>query len=446
MNMAKNKHDNEPKKSKDAAHSGAAFAGGILGSGLSGTESARTDATMSAMKDFLRTAEQWWNLTPDKRNGYLYERMEIAHGGRLTPAGTEVADAVVGGELIQFKTGETAPHTANNIRAHIRKHAGKPGMDKVRYSVPRDQAAEVQDILGPGIRVEGGRTSMNELTGAGANPHRFASRREIGTLAREVGAAGAQAAAVGAVLGGAMSAIRNLPDWFKGDIDGERAAKNIAVDSVRSGIQGGATAALGATMRYGATKTGVSALAKSNVVTAVAAAVVDAGATVLALAKGKISGDEAAKRLGETTCSSMSSLYAGAAAGAILGPPGAIVGSIAGYMLASSVYQSCIVIFHEARLAEDEAERVVALCDEAARALDEQRALMEARLDACLAERAAVFDDCFRAMNAACATERPDRAIESLSVLVATCGRELRLATFEEFDEFMTKSGEPIVL
>lgn len=228
--MAKKRDDNVSKRGRSRL----SFAAGVLGPGLSGAESARADAVMSAMNDLRRTAEQWQKLTPDKLNGYLYECIEIAYGGRLTPAGTEVADAVVGGKLVQFKTGQTARHTANNIRAHIRKHAGKPGMDNVRYSVPKDQAAEVQDILDPRIRVKGGRTSMSELTGAGANPHRFASRREIGALAKKAREAGTQAAAIGGALGGAMSAIQNLPAWFKGDIDGERAAKNIAVDSIRS--------------------------------------------------------------------------------------------------------------------------------------------------------------------------------------------------------------------
>ena len=112
----------------------------------------------------------------------------------------------------------------------------------------------------------------------------------------------------------------------------------------------------------------------------------------------------------------MSGFYAGAAAGAILGPPGAIVGSIAGYMLASFVYQSCMALLHEARL------------------------------DARLAERAAIFDDCFRAMDAARETGRPNDAIDGLSSLVAICGRELGLATFEEFDKFMTESDDPVVL
>ena len=452
--MANRRDDGISKRRRGRA----SFAGGVSGSGLSGAESARTDAVTSGMKSFLRRAKQWRKLTPDKLRGYLYEDIEMTlrnaesafakgkSAGRLTGHGAEVADAIIGGKLYQFKTGKTARHTANNIKAHLRKHSGKPGMDKLTYGVPEDHAAEVQEIMGSGVKVEGGRASTGELKEAVSNPRGFASRREIGALAMEVRAAGTQAAAVGGVLGGAMSAIRNLPAWSKGEIDTKRAAKNIAVDSIRSGAQDGAAAALGAMMRYGAPRAGVSALAKSSAVTTVAASVVDAGATVLALAKGEISSDEAAKRLGETTCSSMSGLYAGAAAGAILGPPGAVVGSIAGYMLASSVYQSCIAIFHEARLAEDEAERVVVLCDEAARALDEQRDLLEARLDACLDERRAVFDDCFRAMDAARATERPDQAIESLSVLVAMCGRELRLTTFEEFDEFMTKSDDPIVL
>lgn len=475
MNMAKNKHDNEPKKSKDAAHSGAAFAGGILGANTVSGEAAATDAMaegMGRLRDAAaRHGKAGLGLGAEHsralRAGRLFEEIELAKynadaarkgstGGRHGPATDRVTDVAAGGKKFQMKAGGVADgaagyrNTVNEIKKHMKENRGHDA----EYVVPRDQVQKIREEL-PGVKIEGetradgassGGTDTREIESATDRPRLYSHKMEMKQVLREAHVSGAHAAAASAVIGGAISAAGNLNAYRKGDIGAAQAAENIALDTAKSGARGYATGAFGAGIRYTARKAGIQALAKSNIATAVASALIDAGVTVYRFAKGEISAEECAERLGGTTVGTLSSIYVGAAAGAVFGPPGAVVGSIAGYVAASSVYQASIEIFRKASLTEEEADRVVALCREAERALDEQRELLEARLDACLDERREVFDDCFRAMDAARATERPDRAIESLSILVATCGRELRLATFEEFDEFMTKSGEPIVL
>ena len=475
MNMAKNKHDNEPKKSKDAAHSGAAFAGGALGANMASGEAAAADAMaegMGRLRDVAaRHSKAGLGLGAEHsralRAGRLFEEIELAKynadaarkgstGGQHGPATDRVTDVAAGGKKFQMKAGGVADgaagyrNTVNEIKKHMNEN---PGHDAT-YVVPRDQVQRLREEL-PGVNIEGetradgassGGTDTGEIGSAIDRPRLYSHMMEMKQVLREAHVSGTHAAAAGAVIGGAISAAGNLNAYRKGDIDAAQAAENIALDTAKSGVRGYATGAGGAGIRYVAHKAGIQALTKSSVATAVMSALMEAGVTVYRFAKGEISAEESAERLGGTTVSLLSSIYAAAAAGAVFGPVGAAVGSVAGYMAASSVYQASIEIFRNASLAEEEAERVVALCREAERALNEQRALMEARLDACLDERRAVFDDCFRAMDAARAAERPDRAIESLSVLVATCGRELRLATFEEFDEFMIESDDPLVL
>jgi hypothetical protein len=247
-------------------------------------------------------------------------------------------------------------------------------------------------------------------------------------------------------MGGAISAIKNTYSYTQGEIDGTQAAKNVLGDSGKSAARAGGAGALGAVIRHGAGKAGLQAITKSNVATAMAAGVIEAGVTVYAYAKGEIPIEIAAEHLGRTGCSTSSGIFVGAAAGAIFGPVGAVVGSVAGYMLAATVYQSCIAVFKEARLAEEEADRVVALCEQAAKIMDQQREQFESELSAYLGERQLAFDGAFEAIDQALVADQPDKAVQALSSLAGLCGRRLQFADFQDFDTFMTESEAPLVL
>ena len=87
-----------------------------------------------------------------------------------------------------------------------------------------------------------------------------------------------------------------------------------------------AVGAVGGGLRYAASKGGLATFTQSNVATASAAALIEVGTTVHAYARGELSGAEAAERIGRTGTSTVSGLYAGAAAGMLLGPVGAPLG------------------------------------------------------------------------------------------------------------------------
>ena len=63
-----------------------------------------------------------------------------------------------------------------------------------------------------------------------------------------------------------------------------------------------------------------------------------------------------------------------------------------------------------------------------------------------MAEQQAVFEECFEAIDQALLANRSDDAIQALSSLVASCGSELKLARFEDFDRYMTTSEETFKL
>ena len=106
----------------------------------------------------------------------------------------------------------------------------------------------------------------------------------------------------------------------------------------------------------------------------------------------------------------------------------------------------CIAIWRNARLAEEEADRVVALCEQAVMSLDQQRESFEAALNEQLIERQARFDGFFKEIDEALAADRADDAIFALSGLVASCGREPEFVNFEEFKASMRESDKPLTI
>ena len=470
---------------KDSSQRGATTLGaGAIGAASSSAEAAAADVLRDGMA-LLLDRVNGTALPTDQLKGHLLEYIEAARfneraalarsalqakvtaeGGRPhAPADIEI---VAGGKVV--KEVQAKASGREEWLAYRQADSKYAGMDRL---VPNDQADGVREIAQRRARtlgiegdpraegwgesaarikaelrqgeVHSGGTSTKELDFAVESPRAFAALEEARALGREAGTAGAAGAAAGAVLGGMISVVRNGGAFRRGEIDGRQAATNVAVDAARSGLRGGATGAAGVVIRHAAQKAGLRTLSKSNVAAAIAASLIEAGVTVYDYVEGDISLGEAAERLGNNGCSTLAGIYTGAA-GAVFGPVGAIVGSVAGYMLASSVYQACLAVRRDARLAEEATERLTALCEEAGRVLDQQRAEFEERLRDYLNERQANFDRCFDAIHDALARERTAEAVVALSGLVGSVGQELRLATFEEFDDFMMHSDAPLVL
>lgn len=213
-----------------------------------------------------------------------------------------------------------------------------------------------------------------------------------------------------------------------------------------AGTRSGATGMGGTIIRHGAAKVGIDALTKSNVATAVAAGTIELGVTIISYAEGEITALQAMERMGLTGSSTMSSIYAGAVAGLVFGPVGAVAGSVAGYLLASHVYNSSVSILRNARLAEEQSAKIVALCDEACREMEAQRKEFEVFIEKNLRARHEQFTSCLEAVDMGLSSESPEVTTLALADFAALIGRELRYSAFGEFDNFMMTTGETLVI
>ena len=396
------------RRKKDKSKETLDFGASHIGAMAAAPEAAASNAMREGMERFHGISNQYKNLDKHLRKGHIFEAIEAAK------VNADAAQKGIGNRLKLTKSGAAADAIEYSkhgkkvgefqYKAHERPNDAQRALADPKYKnmtrvTIKDHAGKISGAKGQteiaGGKASSGGTTNKELTFADNHPKAYANLLEIKKVASESVSAAKSAAAAGAVMGGAQSIIKNYLAVRRGEKDGKQAMVNIVRDSAKSGIRSGSGGALGTLIRHIGSKLKSSSLTKSNVATSVASGVIDAGITVYEFAKGEISSEEATIRLGDTGCSTLSGIYVGAAGGVVFGPAGILVGSVVGYLLATSVYQSCVAILRDAKLAEEEAERVVALCEEAARAMDDRRRQFETKLATYLKVRQASFDKHF---------------------------------------------------
>ncbi|RSK28804.1 hypothetical protein EJF36_19055 [Bacillus sp. HMF5848] len=449
-----------------------------LASYLARHEAAATDSAIAGMDLFREAAQKLAKVDIGKKQGNLFEyieatkfNMDAARKGALdTKAFVTAAegDPHAAADIIIKKGNKVveeiqAKSSNSSVEAtYMISDEKYRGMQKLVNSDKEEAVRNLatkrsnmgthkqEDYIDTARNVTGGAhhgdirsdgTSYDEVIGAAENPERYANQLEMKQFKQEITTTATQAAVVGGVIGGAISLVQNSIQVSQGKLDAKDAGMNVVKNTAKSSVKSGATGALGSTIRIGAQKAEISALAKGNVATSIAAGVIDCGVTIYSLAKGEIKAEEAMERMGQTAFSTSSSIYAGLVAGVAFGPGIiATMGSLAGYMLATHVYQSCIAIFKSAKLAEDEAERVIALLNEAIREMQTQRELFEKNVKEHLQSQRKMFQKCFNDIEIGLETGNPVQVINVLEQFTATFGKQLKLTNFEEFDRYMKKN------
>lgn len=425
------------------------------------------DKTQGNLLEYIETAK--FNSEAARQGASFRQRITEAIGRPHDPADAETFDLATGQVLqkVQYKSaGDGKGSIARQVRnvsdpkyKGMQRVVNKNHFDQVQDRLDKAAARkgnvfsqdynDAQANLSKGTSYDSVKTTgttYNETTQAATRPRTYAAMMEVKQGLTEAGITAGQASAGGLVVGGAISAVKNSIAVYNGEMTAGDAVRVTTKEAGKSGLRAGAAGGIGSLIRQGAAKAGVKSLAKSNVATAVASAVIDTGVVVYDLVKGEITAQDAVIRMGQNTTSTISGLYAGAAAGAVFGPAGAVIGSIAGFMISSNVYQSCVAIFENARLSEVEAARVIALCEEAVEEMKKQRKEFETYVKDVLAERHSEFSRCFALIDKGLLFDSPEITTYALAELADVIGAQLKLATFEEFDDFMMKSNEPLKL
>lgn len=451
---------------------------GQFGAAMSNPYASASDSMREGMDLFRNIAKKLAKADPEKAQGNLFEYIEAAkynadaaykgisahalvtaaEGRPHDRVDIEIRDGEKILQQIQAKSSKSIPRQTyalsdpkygkldklvnkgqeKRVSELANKRAQMGPYNRENYL---DTASSVRDRISCEGASSGG-TTYDEAIFAAKHPRLYSHFRETIQISKECRVAGAQAAKAGAVVGGAISVVKNCIEVYSGEKELGSAATDVIIDASRGGVKGYVTGTGGALIRNAARKIDLRLLKKSNVATAVAAGLVETGVTLYRYAKGELTAEETMKEIGQTGFSSISGIYTGAAAGLVFGPAGAVIGSFVGFIIASNAYQSSIAILQNAKLAEEEAARVEVICEEACAMIIQHREEFEKCLQEALELRHGQFNRCFKAIDSSCG--HPGKTVEELSKLAILFGKELKMARFEDFDQFMKTSRKPL--
>lgn len=471
------------REKKPSQNAGYGLAGALFGAEQAVRQAAGADVMRTGMSQFLGEAQRLSALPVAIKKGNLFEFIEAAKfnydaalkgstmvaevtaalGDTTAPMDVVLRDRRGVVAHVQAKVSESSTYTSRVLSTE--KYAG------MKKLVPQDKATRVRQISGglahrmgqrgdpnaahyadTAANVQGelthgdissGGTDLAEAIDAANAPRRYALKMSATAIANEAIAAGAYAALGSAVLRGAIEAAKVTLAVADGTDVGVTDLALSARGVLQSAVQGGSTATLATTIRH---TIGQPGLAKANVATALAAGIIDAGAAVFSFIRGDITADQLMHRLGQNGCGTVSGLYTGVVVGATLGPVGVLVGSLAGYLIATNTYQSCLAILDHAHLAEVESSRAVALLAASRQKIASETEEFERLWRGLLAEREGLFRASMKTIDAGLADGDPEVAVAGLSEFVGLCGLSLGFSDFDSFDHFMRTSTEPIVL
>lgn len=293
-------------------------------------------------------------------------------------------------------------------------------------------------------QISSGGTSYNDAMNAANDYKEYARNFEIEQFKKELTTTVKTTAIASSIIGGGISIVKNSIAYSKNEIDKNEFVGNVIIDTSKAAIKGGVTGVVITGVRTIAQKNGFLAIAKTNVASGIAVGIVDVGVTIVDYVKGDINSEQAMIQVGEKGFNTMSSIYAGMAAGAVFGPGGALVGSLAGYMLSSYVYQTCIDTFKYAQLCEEEVYRLIELYDESIRLMAHERANFELYIRLRLAKNEKQFSDVIHIIENGNIDNDIGNCIDGMTKLANYLGKDLKYSNFEDFDVFM-KSDESFV-
>lgn len=336
------------------------------------------------------------------------------------------------------------------VRRIVRQHADNGRITPERLKeIEKNLKGETQY----GDSSSGG-TTFKESKEAARHPRVYAEKMNLKQVGKEFAVTVGEAAIAGAVIGGAFSTVNNLVQVYRDEKNLSEAVVDIGEDSLTAGGKAGLIGGTGVLIRTASerclaaerfTKV-ASHTSKAYVATAVAAGMIEVGVSIYRYSKDEIDAKELASQIGEAAFSSAYSIYIGGlAAGLLHGVVAPAVATTAGFLVIQFVYQTCSATIHEAELAEDQANKLVAIILEACREMERRRADFDNALAQELEFRAESFEELFDAMADSMTNDDFYESIEALTCFAGRLGKTLKYERFQDFDDVM-RSSRPLIL
>lgn len=295
-------------------------------------------------------------------------------------------------------------------------------------------------------RASSGGTTLEEVQEAYDTPEQYATQFERKQVAAEMKCSAANMAKASFVTTGIVSGVTNMFAVFQDKKELSEALADVGVDAVKSGIRGGATGIISATIRYKGIKAGSALLSDSTAATVMAGGIIDGGVALYSYARGEISEEELRDALVDTTAKAASTIYFTKAVTAILGKAVNPFVPIAVYTTASYVVTCTREIICNAKLNAEEFERMAAILQESTRQMHEYHENFKQHVALCEEKQRQMFDRFIESFEYNLETgENYDQALLAIVRFADEAGIALQHVGFGDFQAAM-RSKESFVL
>lgn len=387
-------------------------------------------------------------------------QMKFIGGAAADPTGTGNAERA----LKKLQSKDFQKYIDNDVKIEVPKDEYQQMMDKASEEIGKlQQQLEKAKVNGNVATIEKLEKKINNLEKLKKNlkPSTLTRKQALEavdspalstakSVAKISHEAGIKTAETAALIAGSVSMVRNIVATYKGEIEADEAALNIAKDTAESAVVGYGTGFAGSAIK-GAMQNSKSqytrALAKTNVAGTIVAVTVSVSKTMSRYFKGEIDGTECLETLGEQGTGMIASSMFTVIGQAVIPIPivGGLIGSMIGYTLSSATYGILTSSLKEAKIAHEERIAIEKACEEHIKLIREYRVQMNAIIEEYLADSMEIFNESFDGIKAALAIGDIDLLIESANSITDALGGNKPFETMEDFDKKML-SGATFVL
>ncbi len=308
-------------------------------------------------------------------------------------------------------------------------------------NIYQDQYRDVYENLTDELHlgdISSGGTTLEEVRAADENPVHYAKSFERKQMLGEMKESAANMAKASFVTTGLISGVINMFDVFRDKKDLADALHDVGADAVKGAVRGGATGVISTAIRYQGIKAGSALLTDGLASTVMAGGLIDGGVALYSYAKGEINHEELTEALIDTTAKATTTIYFTKAVTAIMGKSVSPIVPLAVYTTASYVFTATREIIKNAKLNEEEYNRMTALLEESTRRINEYNQQLHDYLLRCEVGQRRIMSEFLTSFNYSMKTGKNyDEAIFAISRFAEQAGITLQYLDFEDFGSAM---------
>ncbi|WP_294461384.1 hypothetical protein [uncultured Ruminobacter sp.] len=339
-----------------------------------------------------------------------------------------------------FQTDENGvPKIQSELDKRIDKLQKQIDSGKCQDDVVKQKSEQIDKLKKLKSRVKDSGISKDDAVFAREHPF-LSTAADVVKLSNR---AGLEQAKNAAVIGGSVAVIKNICEYYRGNIDGKDAVCDIAKTTGKAAAGGYAVGFFGSALKGTMQNSGKDVLrnlSKTNLPAAMVNMTLEAGKSLHAYLNGTIDGAECLEQMGQSGFSMVVASMSATVGQVVIPIPivGAVIGSALGYALSSACYGCLVSSLKDAKLSKENRIRIERECQEHIKFIRQCREELEKYFDDRLNFYKQAFYEGFTEISRACDTGDYDGFIGACNKLNSKMGgKNIQFSNTREFDELM---------